>query len=153
MSINRPRPRKLHKNVPIPTGFPHFLGYHGTNKVIAAKLIVMHEADVDPDEILGGGEMGRGLYVAATQKDAKGFAKRTQERTGQPWRILRVWRDDATAAVQGEWFDPGDYAELGSDEVCVPDHLMEVTFLRSAVSPRHFKINPQYLNGLRFTEL
>jgi hypothetical protein len=89
MPISRPRNRKPHKTIPIPPGFPHFIGYHGTKQKIAEKLLKLHEVDIDPTEIIGRGDLGSGLYIASTQSTAKLFAQRNKELTGKRSKVLK----------------------------------------------------------------
>jgi hypothetical protein len=131
-----------------PAGNPNFIGYHGKSNAAAASVL----AGGNRGLLLGGGELGDGLYVTSNQAEAALYAQR-REGNNNPGRVLNVFCNGALAVDAGEICDPAAYpnpAGMNCPPI-IPANLLALPFLQHADIPAQIKIHAARLADLEFT--
>jgi hypothetical protein len=130
-----------------PPGYPNFIGFRGTSKVVGASVL----AGGDPTQLLGGRELGCGLYVTANKKEATLYAA-GHEGNNRPGLVLRVFCNAALAADEGEICDPAQHQDPTkiNDPPIIPPDLLTLPFLQDKNIPDQIKIAPARITDLAF---
>jgi hypothetical protein len=131
-----------------PPGYPNFIGYHGTSNATAEAVL----AGGNPMQLVGGGELGDGLYVTSDPEAAALYGHRRQG-NNNPGQVLHVFCNAALAADAGESCDPAEHPNPGGMNCppIIPANLLALPFLRDAHIPAQIKINVARLADLAFT--
>lgn len=129
-----------------PQGYPHLIGYHGTNDQRAQAILAGGSISL----LVGGGELNDGVYFTPNLQYAQLYARRASGNIA-PGTILMVFCDGIFAGLRGAVCDPANYPNpqgMNLDPI-IPPKLLALPFLIDANISDQRKTNLPFLHHLK----